>query len=134
MSSKKHHLQLYADECFPYTTVTYLRSKGISIVHALDQKTLEKNDEYHLKQSRKLKKILITLDRDFLYYEQINLDHHPGVIVISVSSTISLNVNKVCDKLLPKLRPDSVKGYVVKASTDKLIKVKDGKIVLEKPF
>ena len=132
MSSKKHHLQLYADECFPYTTVTYLRSKGISVVHALDRRTLKKNDEYHLKESKKLKKILITLDRDFLYYEQINLNHNPGVIVISVSSAISLNINSVCDKLFPKIKPELVKGSIIKATIDKMTKIKDGKIIFEK--
>ncbi len=43
MSSKKSHIQLYADECFPVTSVTHLKSKGFSIIHAYDKKLFTKS-------------------------------------------------------------------------------------------
>lgn len=45
MPSKKSRLQLYADECFPVTSVTYLKSLGYSIIHAYDRKLIGKSDQ-----------------------------------------------------------------------------------------
>lgn len=132
MPSKKSHVQLYADECFPFATVTHLKSIGYSIVHAFDKKMIQKSDQAHLKMSKKLQRVLITLDRDFLYYEEINIGKHPGVIVISVGSATPPNINKVCEKLLKNITKDSIKDALVKVTTNKIIKLKEGKIVLEK--
>ena len=100
MSSKKSRIQLYADECFPVTTVIELKSFGYSIVHAFDRKLVRKPDKLHLKESKKLKRTLITLDRDFIYYEQVRLSEHPGVIVISDGSATPKNINKICKNCL----------------------------------
>lgn len=102
MPSKKSQLRFYADECFPLTSVTYLRSKGISIIHAIETKTIGKSDLYHLKKSKNLNRILITVDRDFIYYEQVELNHQPGVLIISVSSVVSANINKCLIFAYPK--------------------------------
>lgn len=132
MPSKKLRLQFYADECFPLTSVTYLRSLGYSIIHAFDLKFIQKSDRFHLKESKKLNRILITLDRDFLYYTQVNIDDHPGIIVLSLSSMTPENVNSVCLKLLKQITPDIVKHSLIKVSKTKLIKEKQGEIILER--
>ncbi len=132
MPSKKSHIQLYADECFPVTTAIYLKSLGYSIIHAFDKKMIRKSDQAHLKMSKKLQRVLITLDRDFLYYEQVNLQKHPGVIVISVGSATPPNINKVCRKLLRNVTKDFVKDSLLRVTTNKIKKIKDGKIVAEK--
>lgn len=134
MSSRKSDIQLYADECFPVPSSTYLKSLGYSVVHAYDKKLVGKNDRIHLAESKKLNRVLISLDRDFLYYNEVNLDTHPGVIVISVGSTTTTNVNKVCKKLLKKISQDFIKDSLIKVTVDKIIKLKLGKIVLEKSF
>lgn len=127
MPSKKLHIQLYADECFPLTSVTYLKSLGYSIIHAYDKKQINKKDQAHLAVSKKLKRTLITLDRDFIYYKEANLTKHPGVIVISVSSTTPITVNKVCVKLLKELGKDTIANSLLKVTTNKIIKLKEGK-------
>lgn len=132
MPSKKSHVQLYADECFPVATVTYLKSLGYSIVHAFDKKMIQKSDQAHLKISKKLQRVLITLDRDFLYYEQINIVKHPGVIVISVGSATPPQINKVCKKLLKNITKDFIKDALIKVTTNKITKLKEDKIVREK--
>ena len=132
MPSKKSRIQLYADECFPIPTVTYLRSFGYSITHAFDKNYIQKSDRFHLLVSKKLNRILITLDRDFIYYKQTSLRDYPGVIVISVGSVTPLNINKVCRKLFKNISRDLAKGSLIKVTIDKLIKIKDGKIVVEK--
>ena len=72
---------------------------------------ITKKDRFHLKISKKLSRILITLDRDFLAYNRFSLENHPGVIVISVGSATAPNVNKVCKKALKKivLRPEQIR-------------------------
>ena len=131
MPSKKSRIQFYADECFPVPTVTYLRSLGFSIIHAFDKNYIQKSDRFHLLASKKLSRILITLDRDFIYYKQTSLRDYPGVIVISVGSVTPLNINKVCRKLVKNITRGLMKGSLVKITIDKLIKIKDGKIAVE---
>lgn len=132
MPSKKHRLKLYADECFPLPSVTYLRSLGISIIHAVDQKSVGKNDRFHLNLAKKLERVLITLDRDFIYYSEANLKNHPGVVVISTGSATPLQVNKVCNKLIKIINHNFVKESLVTISMDKLTKSKNGKVVFVK--
>lgn len=126
MPSKKSHIQLYADECFPVTSVTYLRSLGYSIIHAYDLKLTGKSDLVHLKESRKLNKVLITLDRDFIYYEKVNLNQHPGVMIISVGSAIPSSINKLCEKVLKLIKSNFTKDALIKITGRKLIKIKEG--------
>lgn len=134
MPSKKSRIQLYADECFPVTVVTYLRSLGYSIIHAYDKNLVQKSDKFHLNTSKKLNRALITLDRDFNYYEQTALIDYPGVIIISVGSSTPPNITRVCMKLLKEISSDFVKGSLVKATISKLIKIKKEFVVSEKMF
>ena len=126
MPFKKSRLQLYADECFPVTSVTYLRSRGISITHAFDKNLVKKSDRLHLKYAKKISRALITLDRDFIGYDSINLKNHPGIIIISVGSATPNNINSVCDKFLRSITPDFAKNSLLKVTRDKITKIKDG--------
>lgn len=128
----KNRIQLYADECFPVPSATYLKSLGYSVVHAYDKKLIHKNDKTHLAESRKLQRVLITLDRDFIYYNEANLNDHPGVIVISVGSTTPININKVCNKLLKNISAGFTNSSLIRVTINKIIKNKKGKIILEK--
>lgn len=132
MPSKKPHFQLYADECFPVSTVKFLKSKGISVINAYGRNLEGKSDSTHLKESKKLNRVLITLDRDFLYYEQVNLRDHPGVIVVSIGSATPPNINKVCEKFLKNVKGDFIQDSLVKVTTNKIVKLKEGKVVYEK--
>jgi hypothetical protein len=75
---------------------------------------------------------LITLDRDFLFYEQVSLENSPGVIVIKVSSAVPEQINKVCKKALKNISVDILESALLKISPTKITKLKDGKIVYEK--
>lgn len=132
MPSKKNKVQFYADECFPVPAVTYLKSLGYSIIHAYDKNFIQKSDRFHLSISKKLGRILITLDRDFNNYETADLTRYPGVIIISGGSTTPLHVLRICRKLLKFITYDLAKESLIKATVDKLIKIKDGEIVYEK--
>ncbi len=131
MPSKKSRLQLYADECFPLTSVTYLRSQGISIIHAVERKTIRRKDEFHLKESKKLNRILITLDRDFLLYHWANLTNHPGIIIISVATATPPHINAVCTALLKHITPHFIKESVATVSKKKIARRK-GEIIMTK--
>lgn len=101
-------------------------------MHAFDRGLVRKSDITHLRMSKKLNRALITLDRDFLYYEKINLKEHPGVIVISVGTATPPHVNKVSEKLLKAINEDFVKNALIKVTVNKIIKSKEGKMVTEK--
>ncbi len=128
MPSKKSAIQFYADECFPVTSSTYLKSKGISIVHAYDRGYIQKKDKFHLEASKKISRVLITLDRDFIAYKDVSLKGYPGVIVVSVGSTTPINVNRALLKGLKKLNMDYIKGSLITLTYSKIIKNKDGQI------
>lgn len=130
----KSHIQFYADECFPVPAVTYLKSLGFSIIHAYDKKFVQKSDKFHLGISKKLGRILITLDRDFIYYKQVSLKEYPGVIVISVGSATLPNVIRVCMKMLKNVSEDFVKESLLKVTNTKLIKLRKDLVVSEKIF
>src|SRR5882672_3623133 len=132
MPSKKSHLQLYADECFPIPSVTYLKSLGYSIIHAYDLKYVKKPDRLHLKKSRSLNRVLITIDRDFIYYEQAALTDHPGVIVISAGSPTPTVVNSICKKLLKSVGETYVKESIITVTQDKITRMKNQKNISEK--
>lgn len=132
MPSKKSKLQFYADECFPVPAVTHLKSLGYSIIHAYDKNFIQKSDLFHLLISKKLSRVLITLDRDFNSYETADLKGYPGVIIISAGSTTPSHIIKVCQKLLRLISRDLIKESLMKATIDKLIKIKNGEIVYEK--
>jgi len=125
MPSRKPNIQLYADECFPITSVTFLKSPGYSITHAYGNKMVKKNDRLHLKLSKKLNRILITLDTDFSRYETMSVKNHPGIIVLSVGSSTSPLINKVSEKFLKGLTQEFMKAAIVKVTIDKIIKVKN---------
>jgi len=129
MLSRKIRLQLYADENFPLTSVTHLRSLGISIVHAYSMGYIQKSDQFHLKTSKKLGRTLITRDRDFSY-NWSTLRDHPGVILVSPGSQVSAEVNKICTKAFKKLTPHFVSESLVRISIAKIERNKNG--VIEK--
>lgn len=132
MPSKKSHIKLYADECFPVPSATYLKSLGYSAIHAYEKKLIRKPDRTHLAESKKLNRVLITLDRDFIYYKRVNLIGYPGVIVLSLGSATFINVNKICSKLFKILKDDFVKDAVLIVSNNKMSKIKGGKVVYER--
>ena len=119
MPSRKIRLQLYADENFPVTSVKYLKSLGVSIVHAYAMGNVRKSDLFHLKASKTLGRILITLDRDF-NYNWTTLQNHPGVILVRSGSQTSAAINAICQKAFKKLTPHFVSQSLVRITTDKI--------------
>src|SRR3989344_3738850 len=110
MLSKKIRLRLYADENFHISSVTYLKSLGISIIHAYDLKLINVSDKIHIAQATKLKRTIITLDRDFLYYSDLTLRSSFGAIVIATGNATPLHINTVCKKALAYISPRWAKG------------------------
>lgn len=125
MPSKKIRLKLYADENFPLGSVKYLRSIGISIIHAYSKNYIQKSDLFHLKVSKALSRILITRDRDFKY-NWSTLKGHPGVILISPGSQTSDAVNKICNKVFKEITVNFVTESLVRATIDKIWRNKEG--------
>lgn len=128
MPSKKSKVNLYADENIPVQVVSHLKSRGISIVHCFDYHYVNKKDELHFKKSKSLKKILLSLDKDFRKYKDFPIKNHPGIILITAGNTTYDHLNKILDKVLRFISEDIVKHAILRATIDKIVKEKDGKI------
>lgn len=127
MPSRKIRLKLYADENFPLTSIKFLKSLGISVVHAYSLENIQKSDLYHLKVCKTMKRILITLDRDF-GYNWTTLKNHPGVILVRSGNLTPASINTVCQKAFKRLTPHFVSESLVRITTDKIWRNKNGKI------
>lgn len=127
MPSKKSRLRLYADENIPIPSVTYLKSKGISIVHAFDFKFIEKPDIEHLHKSKSLNRVLISLDKDVKKLQQITIKDHPGVILIESGDITSPHLNHILNKAIKHITPDYAKDSLIRISINTISREKNGK-------
>jgi predicted nuclease of predicted toxin-antitoxin system len=123
---------LYADENIAIPTVTYLKSKGVSIVHAYSIGFINKKDELHFKKSKSLNRILLSLDKDFRKFKGALMDDHPGIILVTSGSSTFEHINEILDKGLKKISSDYVRRSIIRVTMDKIVKEKDGKVVNEK--
>ena len=128
MPSKKSRLSFYADENIAVQTVTHLKSKGISIIHAYDINFVNKKDELHFKKSKALNRVLLSLDRDFNRYKNTPLAVHPGIMLITSGSNTYEHINKILDKVFKYISHDFIKHSIVRVTMDKIVKEKNGKI------
>lgn len=125
---KSKHRRYYADECFPVPSVSYLKSKSFSIVHTGDMGYINISDLEQLKVSKKLGRVLVTLDKkDFQQRKKHNLSRHPGVIVLRASSLTYPNINKLAEKVLKRVHRIKLEEALLHASTTKIRRYKKGK-------
>lgn len=117
----------YADEFVPVVSITYLRSKGFSIIHASEGGSIGIADLEQLKVSRKLNRVLVALDKDFWQKKDFNLSGHPGVIVLKTTSSTPLAVNKVAEKVLKRVDRIKLRESILYASKDKIRRWRKGK-------
>lgn len=132
MSNDKSNLALYADECIPVTCTTHLKTHGVSVQHAFDSNFVNKADELHFKKSKKLGRILISLDKDFNKFKGVEMGSHPGIILISVGNNTPKHINNVLDKALKVLSVRYVKHSILRITIDKISKEKNGEITTKK--
>ncbi len=131
MPSKKPRIQLYADECIPIPSITYLKQHGISIIHAYDIDFIGVSDSKHLKKSRQIKRVLLSLDKDFKKFEEASLVNHPGVILLATTDITANHINKILIKALPHITQTYAKESLMRVSVNKIIREKDG-VIFEK--
>jgi predicted nuclease of predicted toxin-antitoxin system len=117
----------YADECIPVTSITHLRSRGFSIIHAYEKGYVRKKDLEQIKISKKLDRVLIALDKDFWQKRKFSLTEHPGIIILKTTSSIPNAVNRVAEKVLKRAGNLKLRGSILYASIDKICRWKNGK-------
>jgi len=122
MTRGKYQNSYYADECFPYPSITFLKSKGYSVKHACDYKYLNLSDKEQLKKSKKLNMVLITINKRCFWQEKYNLTNHPGIIILETTSTDYININKLSLKALERLKNKNLKEGIYKVTYTKIIK------------
>lgn len=128
MPSKKSRLRLYADENIPVPCVTFLKAKGISIRHAFDYKYIEVPDKEHLQKSKTLERILVSLDKDVKKFKGITIKDHPGVILLTTGNITPVHLNTLFDKVIKHLTPAFAKDSLIRITTDKIVREKDGEV------
>lgn len=117
----------YADECIPVVSITYLRSKGFSIIHASEKGYIGITDSEQLKISKKLNRVLVALDKDFWQKKEFNLSGHPGIIVLKTTSSTPPMVNKVAEKVLRRVGRIKLKESILYASKDRIRRWRKGR-------
>lgn len=127
MHHKRSKVLYYADECIPVPVVSHLKSRGFSIVHALDFNNLGKSDLFQSRVAQKKGRVLISLDKDFNRYKEMEMTNHPGIILITVGSVTSEHINKVLDKGLKCISRDYARESILRMSINQIVKIKLGK-------
>lgn len=128
MPTKLVKTHFYADECVPIQVISSLRRDGINILHVFEKDFIRKSDNFHFHQSKKLNRVLITLDNDFNRYNSFHLLNHPGIVLLKVGNVIPKNIERVLRKTLKYLTPDFMRESRVIASVRCLKKEKNQKV------
>ena len=88
------------DENFPIEAVEMLRRDGVDIISATES-FKGADDEILLRESIKLKRILITFDKDFGEFVFYSKKHIPyGAILLRIKPKSALDIYKVVSNLL----------------------------------
>ena len=88
------------DENFPIEAVEMLRRDGVDIISATES-FKGADDEILLRESIKLKRILITFDKDFGEFVFYSKKHIPyGAILLRIKPKSALEIYKVVSNLL----------------------------------
>jgi predicted nuclease of predicted toxin-antitoxin system len=83
---RKKKLRLYADHNFPKGVVETLRGMGADVVTAEESGTARHPDENHVAAAKRLGRVLLTCDRDFLNERLHPLIHCPAIVVFDFGS------------------------------------------------
>ncbi len=87
LKSIEGQVEFYADHNLDYSIVEALRIKKFNIETAKDIKAESQSDEFHYKYTFNSKKVLLTLDDDFLNNDQFPLNQTNGVIILNVNTS-----------------------------------------------
>jgi predicted nuclease of predicted toxin-antitoxin system len=78
---RKAKARFYADENFPAPATAILRTRKLDVLTAQDVRKAGQPDENHASEARRLKRVLITCDRDYLDERRFQLIHCPTIAV-----------------------------------------------------
>jgi hypothetical protein len=59
-----------------------------------------------------------------LGYSPESLTDHPGVIVISAGTAVSVEIDKICEKMINRINPDFIKESLIVVTKVKITKKK----------
>ncbi len=75
-------MRFYADADVPAQVVAYLRQRGHKCITAAEMGFERRDDAFHYAYAKRQRRILLTLDKDFLNLRKYPLQRHPGIIVV----------------------------------------------------
>jgi len=83
---KKTKPRFYADENFPERAIEVLRGWNFDVLTAIDADKKGHPDENHLAEARRLGRVLLTCDRDYLNERRFPLIHCSALVVFDFGS------------------------------------------------
>jgi predicted nuclease of predicted toxin-antitoxin system len=83
---KKTKSKFYADENFPSQVIEMLSERGFNVLTAKQANRLGHPDENYLAEARRLGRVLLTCDRDYLNERIYPLIHCPTIVVFDFGS------------------------------------------------
>jgi len=120
---KKYKWRIYADENIDKEIIKSLRSSNIDVLWVTEDNSLikQKDDLFHYKKARKLKRYLLTKDKDFWCDSKYLLHESPGVIIITtqnknIASSLILLLKNLVDNYNPLDEPIYLNKLKVKLS------------------
>lgn len=123
LGKRTDKLRLYLDENFPAPSGKFLRSLGHNILQVIDQKSsISLSDLSQIRKANKDKRILVALDKDFLFNKSLHtlISKGPGVILLKSSDTNYKKLNEIMMKLLKKINHEIIQGMICIASIEKI--------------
>jgi aspartyl/asparaginyl-tRNA synthetase len=82
---RKAKPRFYADENFPILATTILRRRKADVLTVQDTRRKRHPDENHAAEALRLRRVLITCDRDYLDERRFPLVHCPALVVCNFS-------------------------------------------------
>lgn len=101
---KSGKIKLYADENIEDYIINYLKSRGINIVSAKGKGYSGRSDKFQFQQAYKLKRFLLTIDKDFLKHSKFPFKQMRGLILLNIPDD-SRKLGYVYELLITEILP-----------------------------
>lgn len=123
MSPRPNKFRFYLDENFPAPARKFLKSKGHNVAQVIDLEEIRsKSDFAQVEIAVKNKRILVTLDKDFMADESMGnlIKQSCGVLLIRSADPNSDKVISILKKILRSSHLNNLTGKICIASIDKI--------------
>jgi predicted nuclease of predicted toxin-antitoxin system len=101
---RRARARFYADENFPSLAIRWLKARKLDVVSAAELGRCGHPDEAHVSEALRLRRILLTCDRDFLDDRRFPIIHCPALVVFDFGEGDMHDVGRALRCLAPMVR------------------------------